>query len=75
MLEQQARRKAGEELALEQWAAAADLDAAVEQRAAEWLLVRPRALWDDKAIMPTRRLRPRRPAPVPAPFRPPPDAT
>jgi len=75
MLEKQARRKAGEELALEQWASAADLEAAVERRAAEWLHVRPRALWDDKAVMPTRRLRPRKPAQIPAPFRPPPDAT
>jgi len=77
MLQKQARRKAGEELAREQWATAADLEAAVEKRAAEWLLVRPRALWDDKAILPTRRLRSRKPvpAPVPAPFRPQPDAT
>ena len=75
MLERQARRKAGEELALEQWASATDLEAAVEQRAAEWLLVRPRALWDDKAGMPTRRLRPRKPARKAAPFRPSPDAT
>jgi predicted DNA-binding mobile mystery protein A len=72
MLEQQARRKAGEELSLlsqampvEQQRGHGDEEAALRRRTAEWLRARPRALWDDRA--PTATLRRRAGAVLPPP--------
>jgi predicted DNA-binding mobile mystery protein A len=87
MLEQQAKRKATEELSL---VAEKDVEAALSRRTAEWLLARPRALWDDGAPTVSARRRPgamlppptlATPATAPTPpgpsttFRPPPDAS
>jgi len=98
MLEQQARRKAGEELSLlaqamplePQRGQGDETEAALRRRTAEWLLARPRALWDDGALATGLRRRagavlppptdstPAATPPLPAPsatFRPPPDAS
>jgi predicted DNA-binding mobile mystery protein A len=90
MLEEQARRKAGEELSLLAQAMpperpqgrVEDRGAELQRRTAEWLLARPRALWDDAALTATLRRRavsvpapPTPPSPGSTAFRPPPDAT
>jgi predicted DNA-binding mobile mystery protein A len=97
MLEQQARRKAGEELSLlaqamppESQRGQGEEEAALRRRTAEWLLARPRALWDDEVsaaglrrrigavLSPPTPVAAAAPAAVPAPattFRPPPDAS
>ena len=98
MLEQQARRKAGEELSLlaqamplePQRGQGDETEAALRRRTAEWLLARPRALWDDGALVAGLRRRtsavlppptdstPAATPPLAAPsttFRPPPDAS
>ena len=98
MLEQQARRRAGEELSLlaqamplePQRGQGDESEAALRRRTAEWLLARPRALWDDGALATGLRRRagavlppptdstPAVTPPLPAPsttFRPPPDAS